>query len=286
MCLSTADQSVWAETAAGFRYLVRRRGHRTLVAMATLINALVVPAFSLLPLLVLQRLNGGATELGWLTSSLGVGLIVGGMALGAWGLWRGSVPVLLATLFCLGTHSTVFGPIKYALLPQHPTPVWPVRDVVAIALAPVLAIRFPRMIGATRFLSRFELTEYANVKDSILMPRSSTSTIKLLYNLERRQEQPREAQAGAGMKVWLQLRLQLRQLIQASAQSDVAEAQRLAHSMKGATGTVGAVHLTGLLTELERALGDGDDGVGALVVAVSDELDRAVSVLRQLFVAV
>ena len=44
---------------------------------------------------------------------------IGIMALGAWGLWRGSVPVLLTTLFCLGTHSTVFGPIKYALLPQH-----------------------------------------------------------------------------------------------------------------------------------------------------------------------
>jgi acyl-[acyl-carrier-protein]-phospholipid O-acyltransferase / long-chain-fatty-acid--[acyl-carrier-protein] ligase len=41
------------------------------------------------------------------------------MALGAWGLWQQSIPLLLATLFCLGTHSTVFGPIKYALLPQH-----------------------------------------------------------------------------------------------------------------------------------------------------------------------
>jgi len=80
-------------------------------------------------------------------------------------------------------------------------------------------------------------------------------------------------------------RLQLRQLIQANAQSDVADAQRLAHSMKGATGTVGAVHLTGLLAELERAIGEGRDDVGALVVAVSDELDRAVSVLRQLFVS-
>jgi acyl-[acyl-carrier-protein]-phospholipid O-acyltransferase/long-chain-fatty-acid--[acyl-carrier-protein] ligase len=44
---------------------------------------------------------------------------IGIMALGAWGLWQGSMAVLLATLFCLGTHSTVFGPIKYALLPQH-----------------------------------------------------------------------------------------------------------------------------------------------------------------------
>ena len=29
------------------------------------------------------------------------------------------MPLLLAALFALGTHSTVFGPIKYALLPQH-----------------------------------------------------------------------------------------------------------------------------------------------------------------------
>ena len=35
------------------------------------------------------------------------------------GLWQESVPLLFAALFCLGTHSTVFGPIKYALLPQH-----------------------------------------------------------------------------------------------------------------------------------------------------------------------
>jgi acyl-[acyl-carrier-protein]-phospholipid O-acyltransferase / long-chain-fatty-acid--[acyl-carrier-protein] ligase len=44
---------------------------------------------------------------------------IGIMSLGAWGLWQQSVPLLLTTLFCLGTHSTVFGPIKYALLPQH-----------------------------------------------------------------------------------------------------------------------------------------------------------------------
>src|SRR5262247_1581110 len=44
---------------------------------------------------------------------------IGIMTLGAIGLWLASVPMLFAALFCLGTHSTVFGPIKYALLPQH-----------------------------------------------------------------------------------------------------------------------------------------------------------------------
>src|SRR6478672_13756573 len=44
---------------------------------------------------------------------------IGIMTLGAVGLWQESEPLLFAALFCLGTHSTVFGPIKYALLPQH-----------------------------------------------------------------------------------------------------------------------------------------------------------------------
>jgi DHA3 family macrolide efflux protein-like MFS transporter len=103
------QSSVWAETAAGFRYLVRRRGHRTLIAMAALINALLVPAFSLLPLLVLQRLNGGAAQLGWLSSSFGVGLIVGGVALGAWGGFRRRIVTTLAAMAALGVAVTAVG---------------------------------------------------------------------------------------------------------------------------------------------------------------------------------
>ena len=103
------QSSVWAETAAGFRYLVRRRGHATLIAMAALINALLVPAFSLLPLLVLQRLNGGAAQFGWLSSSLGVGLIVGGVALGAWGGFRKRIVTTLTAMAALGVAVTAVG---------------------------------------------------------------------------------------------------------------------------------------------------------------------------------
>ena len=74
---------------------------------------------------------------------------IGIMALGAWGLWRGSVPVLLTTLFCLGTHSTVFGPIKYALLPQH----LPEHELVAgnalIEAGTFLAILAGTIIGGS-----------------------------------------------------------------------------------------------------------------------------------------
>jgi DHA3 family macrolide efflux protein-like MFS transporter len=101
--------SVWGETAAGFRYLVRRRGHMTLIAMSALINALLVPAFSLLPLLVLQRLNGGAAQFGWLSSSFGVGLIVGGVVLGVWGGFRKRIVTALAAMAALGVAVTAVG---------------------------------------------------------------------------------------------------------------------------------------------------------------------------------
>ncbi len=53
---------------------------------------------------------------------------IGIMLIGGAGLlmaWQGiaidlfAIPLMLAALFALGMHSTFFGPIKYAILPQH-----------------------------------------------------------------------------------------------------------------------------------------------------------------------
>lgn len=44
---------------------------------------------------------------------------IGIMVFGAAGLMMGSIPLMLAALFAMGVHSTFFGPIKYAILPQH-----------------------------------------------------------------------------------------------------------------------------------------------------------------------
>ena len=41
------------------------------------------------------------------------------MLVGAAGLLLHNIPLLLAALFAMGVHSTFFGPIKYAILPQH-----------------------------------------------------------------------------------------------------------------------------------------------------------------------
>jgi MFS family permease len=41
------------------------------------------------------------------------------MLVGAAGLLLKSIPLMLLALFAMGVHSTFFGPIKYAILPQH-----------------------------------------------------------------------------------------------------------------------------------------------------------------------
>ena len=41
------------------------------------------------------------------------------MALAAFGFWTTNVRLLLACVFLMGLHSTIFGPVKFAYLPQH-----------------------------------------------------------------------------------------------------------------------------------------------------------------------
>jgi acyl-[acyl-carrier-protein]-phospholipid O-acyltransferase/long-chain-fatty-acid--[acyl-carrier-protein] ligase len=74
------------------------------------------------------------------------------MAVGAFGLWWESLPVLLVALFALGTHSTVFGPIKYALLPQHLRDEELVAGNALIEAGTFLAILFGTIIGGSLVL--------------------------------------------------------------------------------------------------------------------------------------
>lgn len=49
-------------------------------------------------------------------------LEIGIMVVALWGFVAGSLPALLACAFGMGVHSTLFGPAKYAYLPQHLEP--------------------------------------------------------------------------------------------------------------------------------------------------------------------
>ena len=71
------------------------------------------------------------------------------MLIGASGFAFASVPLLLTSLFMLGTHSTVFGPIKYALLPQHLRDEELVAGNALIEAGTFLAILFGTILGGS-----------------------------------------------------------------------------------------------------------------------------------------
>jgi len=82
---------------------------------------LVIGALFILPFLLFSATSGQLTDkydktrvIQWVKS-----LEIGIMLLAAWGFWRSDAVVLLVCVFLMGLHSTLFGPVKFAYLPQH-----------------------------------------------------------------------------------------------------------------------------------------------------------------------
>ncbi|KAB2892710.1 MAG: MFS transporter [Burkholderiaceae bacterium] len=82
---------------------------------------LVIAALFILPFLLFSATAGQATDKYDKTRVIRFvkNLEIAIMALAAYGFWVASVPVLLACVFLMGLHSTIFGPVKFAYLPQH-----------------------------------------------------------------------------------------------------------------------------------------------------------------------
>jgi 1-acyl-sn-glycerol-3-phosphate acyltransferase len=89
--------------------------------LAPQMAGLVIGALFILPFLLFSATSGQLTDkydktqvirfVKWLEIAI--------MILAAWGFWTVNVPVLLACVFLMGLHSTLFGPVKFAYLPQH-----------------------------------------------------------------------------------------------------------------------------------------------------------------------
>ncbi|MBL7063085.1 MAG: MFS transporter [Anaerolineae bacterium] len=101
--------SVWSDVREGLRYVRGWPGLLAVLIMATVINFVVNPAFSLMPLLVTEHFNGDAPQLAWLESSWGVGLVLGGLLLSAWGGFRRRVYTSLMGLMIEGLGITLVG---------------------------------------------------------------------------------------------------------------------------------------------------------------------------------
>ncbi|WP_114968119.1 MFS transporter [Rhodoferax ferrireducens] len=81
---------------------------------------LVIGALFILPFLLFSATSGQLTDKFEKTAMIRFvkNLEVVIMLLAAWGFLAASVPVLLGCTFLMGLHSTLFGPVKFAYLPQ------------------------------------------------------------------------------------------------------------------------------------------------------------------------
>ncbi len=106
--------SLWGEMRHGLRYVLGWPGLLAVMIMAMVINFVVNPAFSLMPLLVTEHFGGGAVELGWLEAGWGTGMVVGGLVLSVWGGFRRRIYTALIGLVLEGLAVLVVG-----LAPSH-----------------------------------------------------------------------------------------------------------------------------------------------------------------------
>ncbi|MFG6485414.1 MFS transporter [Roseateles sp. BYS78W] len=89
--------------------------------LAPKMAGLVIGALFILPYVLFSATSGQLADkhdkarLMQLVKSLEIAI----MAIAAWGFWTANVPGLLFCVFLMGLHSTLFGPVKYAYMPQQ-----------------------------------------------------------------------------------------------------------------------------------------------------------------------
>jgi DHA3 family macrolide efflux protein-like MFS transporter len=105
----TKRSSVFKDLAEGWQYVTGWTGLFLIIMLAMLVNFLISPAFSLLPLVITEHFGKGAYELGLINSVFGIGLIIGGLVLSAWGGFKNRLLTSLAALSISGLASLTVG---------------------------------------------------------------------------------------------------------------------------------------------------------------------------------
>jgi DHA3 family macrolide efflux protein-like MFS transporter len=152
--------SFWQDFRSGLAYAWNWKALLYIMGMAMLVNFLMSPAVSLLPLLVSGTFDRSAYFLSMMEVTLGVGVIVGGILLTTWGGFKRRIITTLVGLVGIGVSVLFVG-----ITPQLNTPNWailgmiclgfamtmtngPVRVIMQAAIAPEMQGRIFSLIGS------------------------------------------------------------------------------------------------------------------------------------------
>ncbi len=132
--------SFLGELREGLAYVWRWPALMLLMAMAMAINFLLTPTSSLTPLLVTEHFQGTAWHLGGLESAWGIGVILGGLALGIWGGFRSKILTSMTGLLFIGLGVASLGLVPSNLFPLAVGGMFILGIAVPITNGPIFAI--------------------------------------------------------------------------------------------------------------------------------------------------
>lgn len=95
----------------GLKYVASLPGLLSIILTATLLNFLISPAFSLLPLMITDYFKKGVLELGLAESLFSIGFLVGGLTLSIWGGFKNRMVTSSVFLVFMGIAISLFGVI-------------------------------------------------------------------------------------------------------------------------------------------------------------------------------
>jgi DHA3 family macrolide efflux protein-like MFS transporter len=99
----------WQDLREGFTYVVKWPGLFGLILLAMMLNFLLVPSSSLIPLVITKVFGKGVAELGWAETAFGVGVVIGGLVLGAWGGFKRKIVTSLIGVMGIGAGVILTG---------------------------------------------------------------------------------------------------------------------------------------------------------------------------------
>ena len=109
-----SNPSFAQEFKEGFSYVLKWKGLLGLIILAMVLNFLLIPAASFMPLMITKIFNKGAIELGWVESVFGVGIIAGGILLSTWGGFKRRITTSFSGILGIGSGIVLIG-----LIPEN-----------------------------------------------------------------------------------------------------------------------------------------------------------------------
>jgi len=134
------ESSFLANTREGLRFVLHWPGMLVLLAAASILKIALMPAFSLVSLLVKDHFGGEAAEYSMLSVSVGLGMLLGGLALSAWGGFRKKVYTILLGLLGIGAASLVLGLTPATMFWLGIVSTFVIGFMVSLTDAPIAAI--------------------------------------------------------------------------------------------------------------------------------------------------